>query len=157
MLEFSAKELALLTNYQLLNPQHRQEADAYIEFLLFRQYRDELVRQVMGNPFLLSGLSQVQRMCEREDVGLDEISQKVRQLKYMYHQLLEKVDTKYQDVLESLTLDSTVRDFGRYNLCSLTEAVDAGDRRVIGSELEEMVCVLERFKKKGEMRRTLAG
>ncbi|MGE5380729.1 MAG: hypothetical protein ACM3NT_06630 [Methylocystaceae bacterium] len=156
MFELNAGELAVLNRYAILNPQKQTEVLSYLDYLLFGQYREETVRHVLGNPFLLSGLSQVYQICQREDIGWDEVSAKVRQLKYMYYQLLEQVDNKYQELLSCQGGDTVVRDFGCYNFTALLEAVTEQKAADVLSQLEDMISLLQKYRKKSELCRIVA-
>ncbi|MGE5454693.1 MAG: hypothetical protein ACM3O9_05805 [Methylocystaceae bacterium] len=156
MFELNATELALLNRYSLLDSQKQSDLESYLEYLLFCQYREETVRHVLGHPFLLSGLSQVYQICQREDICWDEVGSKVRQLKYMYHQLLEQVDAKYQEFSNCQGGDTVVRDFGRYNFAALLEAVSHQQSGQVLSQLEDMISLLQKYRKKNERCRIVA-
>jgi len=156
LFELNTGEIALLNRYAILNDLKQSELESYLDYLLYGQYREETVRQVLGNPFLLSGLSQVYQICQREDICWDEVGAKVRQLKYMYHQLLEQVDTKYQEFSSCQGGDTVVRDFGRYNFTALLEAVAEQKGKDVLSQLEDMVSLLQRYRKRSELCRIVA-
>lgn len=156
MVELDAQELALLNRFAILNSFKRNELESYLEYLVFGQYREETIRHVLGNPFLLSGLSQVYQICQREDICWDEVAAKVRQLKYMYYHLLEQVDTKYQEFCSCQGGDTVVRDFGRYNFAALMEAVTAQKALDVLSQLEDMIGLLQKYRKKNELCRIVA-
>jgi len=156
MFELNAGELALLNRYAILNNHKQSELESYLDYLLYGQYREETVRHVLGNPFLLSGLSQVHQICQREDICWEEIGAKVRQLKYMYHQLLEQIDAKYQEFSSCQGGDTIVRDFGRYNFASLIEAVSEQQAKDVLSQLEDMIGLLQKYRKKNDVCRIVA-
>lgn len=156
MFELNAGELALLNRYSLLNAQKQSELDSYMEYLLFCQYREETLRHVLGNPLLLSGLSQVYQICQREEISWDEVGAKVRQLKYMYHQLLEQVDAKYQDYPNCQGGDTVVRDLGRYNFASLLEAISHQQNSEVLSLLDDMISLLQKYRHKNQLCRIVA-
>lgn len=156
MFELTKDEITLLSHYQMLNAQKRSELQSYIEYLLYCQYQEDIERQVLGNPFLQTGLAQVYQMCQREDVNWEEVAHKIKQLKYLYYQLLEKIDSKYQEFTGSLSRDTLVRDLGRYNLTALSEALMEERRQDALSELEQIITTLQRFRSKREARSFIA-
>lgn len=156
MFELNAGELAILNRYSLLDTQKQTEVDSYLEYMLFCQYREETLRHVLGNPLLLSGLSQVYQICQREEICWDEAGAKVRQLKYMYHQLLEQVDTKYQDYSNCQGGDTVVRDLGRYSFTALQEAISHQQSSEVLSLLDDMISLLQKHRHKNQLCRIVA-
>lgn len=95
-------------------------------------------------------------MCEREEIRIDEILQKISQLKYMFYHLLEKTTIKYDEVLDDICLDDLVRDWGRIGFENVAEAVKNERKDLMLRELEEMIQGLEGLAKKDDKKRFIA-
>lgn len=154
--EMSEQEIQLLNNFSILSPENQKEYHNYLRYILLKQYRAEMHSQVLANPLLFKGLKQALLMCEREDTQVEEIMQKVKQTKYMYNQLVEKVYFKYADALDDFPLNDFVIDWGRIGFENVAEAAYNEQKDMIRSELEEMIHGYNRMTKKQDKRRIVA-
>lgn len=155
-LGLNSQEIQLLNRFNLLAPENKREVNDYLCYLIMKQYRAELNSQVLGNPLIYNGLLQAIRMCERDDLGIDEILQKIRQIKFLYYQLLEKIYCKYADILEGFYTDELLKDWGRLGFESVFEAAQKQSKESICTELEEMVQGYNRLAKKEGKRKFVA-
>ena len=156
MPDLNSQDICLLKGFQLLRPEGKRDLLDYLRFLAQKQYRAELSFQVLNNPILYNGLLQASRMCEREETRVEDILQKISQLKYMYYQLLEKTNVKYDEVLDDINLEDIIRDWGRIGFENVAEAVKTGRKELILRELDEMIEGLEGLAKKGDKKRIIA-
>jgi len=156
LFELTSQDIMLLKCFRLLQTEGRKNLLDYLKFLAEKQYRAELSSRILNNPVLYNGLVQAHGMCEREDVSLEDILQKINQLKYMYYQLLEKTSIKYDDILDDLNQENVIRDWGRIGFENITEAAKTGRKDLILRELEEMIEGLKGLAKKGGQKRIIA-
>jgi len=155
--DVTVQEVELLNRFNLLSAEGKKELNDYLRYLLLKQYRAELYSQVLGNPLLHNGLMQAVRMCESENVELEEIVHKIRQVKQIYYQLLEKVFLKYAEAVDELYLYDSLRDWGRIGFEQVADAANKDCKEDILRELEEM---LHNYRKlavnRGDRRRIVA-
>jgi len=154
--DLTSQDIHLLKGFQLLRPDGKRDLLDYLRFIAQKQYHAELSSQVLNNPILYNGLLQAARMCEREETRVEDILQKVGQLKYMYYQLLEKISTKYNEVLDDINLEDIIRDWGRIGFENINEAAKTGQKDLMLRELDEMIEGLEGLAKKGGKKRIIA-
>lgn len=154
--DLSDQEIHLLNNFNLLTQDNQKEYNDYLRYILLKQYRAEMHSQVLANPLLCNGLKQALRLCEREETGIEEIMQKVRQTKYIYHQLVEKVYCKYAEALDDFPLNDLVLDWGRMGFENVAEAASNDQKDLIRRELEEMIHGYNKMAKKQDRRRIVA-
>lgn len=154
--DLTSQDILLLKGFQLLRPEGKRDLLDYLRFTAQKQYRAELSTQVLNNPLLYSGLLQAARMCEREEIRVEDVLQKISQLKYMYYHLLEKTNLKYDEILEGFNTGDIIRDWGRIGFENLAEAAKNGEKDLILQELDEMIQGLEGLAKKGDKKRFVA-
>ncbi|NLB18812.1 MAG: hypothetical protein GX825_08830 [Syntrophomonadaceae bacterium] len=154
--DLNSQEIQLLTNFNMLTPDNKREILEYMKYVSSKQYRAEIYSQVLNNPLLHSGLMQALRMCEREDTGLDEINNKISQLKYMYYNMLEKTNHKYEESFQEARVDDLVKDWACIGFENVLDAVRTRSKEVMARELEEMIDRLTKLTKKDGKRRIIA-
>ncbi len=154
--DLTSQDILLLKGFHLLNSEGKRDLLDYLGFVAQKQYRAELFSQVLNNPLLYRGLLQAAKMCEREDIEMEEILQKISQVKYMFYNLLERINTKYDEVLDSNYLDGLVRDWGRIGFENVAEAAKNKRKDLVFRELQEMIYGLENLTEKGDKKRFIA-
>jgi len=154
--DLTSQDIQLLKRFHLLRPEGKRELLDYLRYIAQKQYRAELFSQVLNNSLLYNGLLQAAKMCEREDTRLEEVLQKISQIKYMYYNLLEKTNAKYDEMLDDIFPDDLVRDWGRIGFENVAEAARQKGKEIVLRELEEMIQGLERLTQKGEKKRFIA-
>ena len=156
LFELTSQDIMLLKCFRLLQTEGRKNLLDYLKFLAEKQYRAELSSRILNNPILYNGLVQAHRMCEREEVHVDDILQKINQLKYIYYQLLEKTNIKYDEILDDINQENIIRDWGRIGFENISEAARTGRKDLILRELDEMIEGLKGLAKKGDRKRIVA-
>jgi len=154
--DLNSQEIQLLTSFNMLTPENKREVLDYLKYVSGKQYRSEIYSQVLNNPLLHNGLMQALRMCEREDTGLEEINHKISQLKYMYYNLLEKTNNKYEESFQESRVDDLVKDWACIGFENVLDAVHSRRKDVMARELEEMIEGLIKLTKKDGKRRIIA-
>ncbi len=153
--DLTSQDILLLKCFHLLRPEGKRDLLDYLRFVAQRQYRAELLTQVLSNPLLYNGLLQAARMCEREETRVEDVLQKISQLKYMFYNLLEKTNLKYDEALED-NLEDIIRDWGRIGFENLAETAGNGRKDLMLQELDEMIQSLEGLARKGDRKRFIA-
>lgn len=154
--DLTRQEIQLLNRFSMLTPEGRRELNNYMRFILLKQYRSDLFSQVLGNPLLFNGLQQAIRLCEREDVEVEEVVQKIRQLKFLYYQLLEKSYCKYSEILGEMLLEDSLKDWGKVCFENILDAAHTGRRELMRQELEEMVQSYNRLARREDRKKIVA-
>ncbi len=154
--DLTSQDIVLLRCFQLLRPEGKQDLLDYLRFIAEKQYRAELCIQVLKNPLLYNGLLQAARMCERDEILVEDVLQKISQAKYLYYHLLEKTNLKYDEILEDCNRANIVRDWGRIGFENLAEAAKNGRKELILRELREMIAGLEGLAKTSDKKRFIA-
>lgn len=154
--ELSSQEIALINQYNLMNPQSRKEVRDYLAFVLLKQYRAEILSSVMGNGLVYNGLQQAARMCEHEDMELTDIVKKIGQVKAIIYSEIERVYLKYAEVLNDLCVEHTFIDWARIGFESIMEAAQSGNRQRLRQEINEMMEGYKRLSKREDRVRIIA-
>ncbi|MGE5371277.1 MAG: hypothetical protein ACM3QZ_04735 [Solirubrobacterales bacterium] len=152
MIDFGEDDLNLLQRYHLLNQDGKKEVVEYLRYLLSKQWRSEMHAQVFGNPLIFNLLSQARRMCERDDCSLADIDAKVGQAKYLYYQAVERVNTKFELLLQDAGAEFYVQDWGVGGFSEIADAGSTGSRERVSEQIEEMLHGYRRLAKKGDRR-----
>lgn len=152
----TGQEMSLLNAYNLLQEEGKQEVQDYLCYTLFKQYKRELYQSVLGSQALYHGFLQVTRMCERDDVSMEDILARVKQIKYAFYQRYEKVYIKYTDVLTDLHVEDTLHQLARIGFEHILEAIHSNRKNLVKSEVEEFLEIMREFANNREKRRIVA-
>ncbi|MGE5398532.1 MAG: hypothetical protein ACM3MK_13490 [Chitinophagales bacterium] len=152
----TSQEIQLISRFSQLTPEGKREIDDYLRFVLLKQYKKELCSQVLNNSLLHNGFLQAVWMCEREDTSIEDIVAKVRQLKFVFYQSLERTYCRYSEVLGELMVEDILRDWGSIGFDSVLEAANTGNKELMKQELENMLQDYGRLAKKEDKRKIVA-
>ena len=155
-LEMTNQEIALLSKYNLLHPQTRQEVQEYMSYILFRQYQRELYNALLTNSAIGNGLTQIIRLCEREETDAQELVSRLNQVKFYFYHTYEKVKTKYEGVLAAVQAEDSLLDLGRLGFENILQAIYSNDRQRIRREVEEFVGMFRKLVHRRDKRRIAA-
>jgi len=155
-LEISAQEITLLSKFNLLHPQAKQEIQEYVNYVLFRQYQRELYNAVLASAAINNGLNQIMRMCEREETDTEEILTKLKQVKFYFYQTYEGVKTKYEGVLAAIHAEDSLLDLGRLGFENILEAIYSNNKEQVRRETEEFLGMFRKLANPGDKRRIAA-
>ena len=155
-LEMSAQEIALLSKFNLLHPQTKQEIQEYMNYTLFRQYQRELYNALLASAAISNGLNQIVRMCEREETDAEEILTKLKQVKFYFYQTYDRVKTKYEGVLVAIHAEDSLLDLGRIGFENILEAIYSNDKQQVRRETEEFIGMFRKLANRGDKRRIVA-
>lgn len=154
--EIDASDIELLNAVSNLAPPYRKEFRDYIQYLLTKQYKRELMTAIFHNQLLHSLLQSTLQLVEREDFQIGQIEKRVQQMYELYFGIFEKIHIKYSELVDGLDSHEVVRDFGRLSFDNINRACCSGNRLLIRMEISEFYEGYYKYAQKKEARKIFA-
>lgn len=155
-IEFAAEDVQVLKIYQALKYSYREEVQAYLNFTLMRQYRQEVVRKVFGDALLHKQIAELTLAAEREEFEVRRVEQQARQVLERYFSLFAEVYCRYQELAPDIDCYEQVKALGGAGREQIGRACRSGDRRLIRAEIADFVESYYQFAKKRDDCRSIA-
>ncbi len=133
----NASDIELFNAISNLDTTYQKEFRDYIQYLLTKQYKKELMGAIFHNQLLHSLLQSTLQLVEREDFEITQIEKRVKQMHELYFGIFEKVHLKYCEIIDGLDSSELVRDFGRNSFDNINRACLSGNRLLIRMEISE--------------------
>lgn len=135
--EIDASDIELLNAVSSLHSPYRREFRDYIQYLLTKQYKRELMTAIFHNQLLHSLLQSTVKLVERDDFQIMQIQKRVEQMRELYFGIFERVHIKYSELVQCLDSCEIVRDFGKMSFDNINRACSSGNRLLIRMEINE--------------------
>lgn len=123
--DFRMDDTELCNSYHRLGPQAQRELKDYVDYLLTRQYKREVIITVFHNKLLKNRLCGLLHIVESEEPDINLVKRRVIQVKELYFGLFEKVHSDYAQLVEDLDACEVVKEFGRTSFTNLMRAIDS--------------------------------
>ncbi len=154
--DIDASDIELLNAVSNLTPNYRKEFKDYIQYLLTKQYKKELMIAIFHNQLMHSLLQSTMQLVEREDFLITQVEKRVKQMHELYFGIFEKIHIKYSELIIGLDSYEVVRDFGRNSFDNINRACRSGNRLIIRMEINEFYEGYFKFAHKKEARKIFA-
>lgn len=154
--DIDAGDIELLNAVSNLGPGFRKEFNDYIQYLLTKQYKRELMVAIFHNQLLRSLLQSTLQLVEREDFQISQIEKRARQMQELYFGIFEKIHIKYSELVQGLDSCEAVRDFGKFSFDNINRACSGGNRLLIRMEINEFYEGYYKYAHKKEARKIFA-
>lgn len=154
--EIEAGDIELLNAVSNLAPVYRKEFKDYIQYLLTKQYKKELMVAIFHNQLLHSLLQSTLQLVEREEFSISQIEKRVRQMQELYFGIFEKIHIKYSELVDGLDSYEVVRDFGTLSFDNINRACRSGNRLLVRMEINEFLEGFYKHAQKKEARKIFA-
>ena len=154
--EIDASDIELLNAISNLSTTYRQDFRDYIQYLLSKQYRRELMVAIFHNQLLHSLLRGTLQMVERDEFEITQVENRITQMNELYFGIFEKIHLKYSELIVGLDSCEVVRDFGRDSFDNINRACRSGNRLLIRMEITEFYEGYCKFAQKKEGRKIFA-
>ncbi len=154
--EIEAGDIELLNAVSNLAPVYRKEFKDYIQYLLTKQYKKELMVAIFHNQLLHSLLQSTLQLAEREEFSIVQIEKRVGQMQELYFGIFEKIHIKYSELVDGLDSYELVRDFGKLSFDNINRACCSGNRLLIRMEVNEFLEGFYKHAQKKEARKIFA-
>lgn len=154
--DIDASDIELLNAVSNLNPNYRKEFKDYIQYLLSKQYKKELMIAIFHNQLMHSLLQSTMQLVERDEFLITQVEKRVKQMQELYFGIFEKIHIKYSELIIGLDSYEIVRDFGRNSFDNINRACRSGNRLIIRMEINEFYEGYFKYAQKKEARKIFA-
>ncbi|MGI6421313.1 MAG: hypothetical protein ACOX0N_03790 [Syntrophomonadaceae bacterium] len=154
--DLSLRDLELLNAYSLLRPSAQRDFLDYMNYLLSRQYRSEVMSAIFNNRILNKLIDDLVRMVDIEGIETEPIRRRVIHIREIYFGVFEQVHARYCEVVENLDSNEVVKDFGRISFDNLLRAIRTEDRKLIKAEVHDFYEQYSSLSRKKDARRLVA-
>jgi len=154
--DITTSEIEILNGFSNLNSSAQKEFKDYMNYLLCKQYKRELMAGIFHNGLLHSLLQSLLHIVEREEFQINQIENRMKQIQELYFGIFEKIHTKYSVLVNGLDSHELVKDFGRTSFENITRACRSGNRIVIRLEILEFYEGYYKFAQKKDARKIVA-
>lgn len=154
--ELSTNEVEMINGFAYLHPGAQREAKDYLQFLLQKQYRQEVKAAVFHNKLLHNLFQSLLHLVEKEDFDLEMVKRRIKQLKELYYNLFEQVHGRYSELVTELDSNETVREFGRIAFENVQLAINSGNLTLIRLEIVDFYQSYCMLGKKKDTRQIMA-
>jgi hypothetical protein len=148
----SEKELRLLNAFSLLKASAQGDLTDYINYLLAKQYRKEVMAAVFNNRLLRNLIDNLLFVVEADEVETETIKRRILQIKELYFGIFESVHRRYCEVVDNLDGNEVVKDFGRSSFENLLMALNKGNIEIIRAEVNDFYQQYNNMSKKKDAR-----
>ncbi len=149
-------EFEFSNNFRRLGPAAQRELKDFMDFLLCRQYKREVIIAVFHNKLLNNLLHGLLHLIENEGLDINQIRRRVMQIKELYYLLFEKVHSHYAELIEDLDSCELVKEFGHSGFANLTDAINSNDPNRIRLEIIEFFQGFDRLSRHRSVRKIVA-
>jgi hypothetical protein len=136
-IDFSREEIQLLEANSLLTSPARKKLSEYLHFLLYKQYKAEVLSAVVGNQFVVQMLNRLRQMAERNDLDMPAVSRKLHQLRELYFSIFSSIHVKYSELVPDLDSCEIVREFGVAGFDNIERACMMENKLLLRLEIED--------------------
>lgn len=154
--EMTADEVELLNAYQILRPAGQKDLKDYMRYLLYKQYKREVITAVFHNRLLRNLLHSLLYMTEKDDFHIQSVKRRVQQIKELYYSIFEQVHCRYSEVIEDLDSSELVREFARNSFYNLERALQGKNLDIIRCEIIDFYQQYNRLSQKEDTRKIVA-
>lgn len=154
--DIDKSDIEILNVFSNLNSSAQKDCKDYLQYLLTKQYKRELMAAIFQNGLLHSLIQSLMNIVEREEFSISQIENRMKQINELYFGIFEKVYCKYIALVDGLDSSELVRDFGRNSFDNINRACLSGNRMLIRMEIAEFNEGFYKFALKKEARKIVA-
>lgn len=149
-------DIEVLNAFSNLTSSAQKDFKDYLQFLLAKQYKRELMAAIFQNGLLHSLIQSLMNIIEREEFSISQIENRMKQINELYFGIFEKIYCKYTALVDGLDSCELVRDFGRCSFDNINRACLSGNRILIRMEIAEFNEGFYKFALKKDARKIVA-
>lgn len=154
--DITLNEVELLNAYQILGPASQKGLKDYLRFLLYKQYKREVMVAVFNNKLLHNLFHSLLHIVEKDDFDLPQVEKRVKQIKELYFGLFGQVHQRYSEVVEDLDSSEIVREFARNGFECIDNAINSGNYAMIRFEIIDIYQGFNKLSQKKDVRNIVA-
>ncbi|MDD2621053.1 MAG: hypothetical protein PHC92_10345 [Syntrophomonadaceae bacterium] len=154
--DITLNEVELLNAYQILGPASQKGLKDYMRYLLYKQYKREVMVAVFNNKLLHNLFHSLLHIVEKDDFDLQQVEKRVKQIKELYYGLFGQVHGRYNEVVNDLDSSEVVREFGRNGFETIEKAILSGNQTIIRFEIIDFFQGYNKLSQKKDVRNIVA-
>ncbi|MEN6350097.1 MAG: hypothetical protein ABFD08_11960 [Syntrophomonas sp.] len=154
--DISVNEVELLNAYQILGPVGQKGLKDYLRYLLYKQYKREVIAAVFHNKLLHNLFHSLLHIVEKDDFDIQHVAKRIRQIKELYYGLFEQVHQRYSEVVEDLDSSEVVREFARTGFENIEKAICGEKITIIRFEIIDFYQGYHKLSQKKDSRNIVA-
>lgn len=154
--EISNQEVELLNLYAKLGSVGRKELKEYLNYLLTKQYRKEVMASVFNNKLMQNLLHSLMHIVEKDDFDISQVNKRILQIRELYYGVFEQIHICYAELVEDLDSNEIVREFGRNSFENLNIALLSENQNQIRFEVVNFHQEFINLSKKKDARQIIA-
>ncbi|MDD3269423.1 MAG: hypothetical protein PHX14_08885 [Syntrophomonadaceae bacterium] len=154
--DITMNEVELLNAYQILGPASQKGLKDYMRFLLYKQYKREVLVAVFNNKLLHNLFHSLLHIVEKDDFDLQQVEKRLKQIKELYYGLFAQVHSRYSEVVYDLDSSEVVREFGRNGFDCIEKAIQSGNHTMIRFEIIDIFQGYNKLSQKKDVKNIVA-
>ncbi len=154
--DITINEVELLNAYQILGPASQKGLKDYMRYLLYKQYKREVLVAVFNNKLLHNLFHSLLHIVERDEFDLQQVEKRIKQIKELYYGLFSQVHNRYAEVVDDLDSSEVVREFGRNGFECIEKAIQSGNHTMIRFELIDIFQGFNKLSQKKDVKNIVA-
>ncbi|MEN6328491.1 MAG: hypothetical protein ABFD18_20060 [Syntrophomonas sp.] len=154
--DITMNEVELLNAYQVLGPASQKGLKDYMRYLLYKQYKREVLVAVFNNKLLHNLFHSLLHIVERDEFDLQQVEKRIKQIKELYYGLFSQVHSRYAEVVDDLDSSEVVREFGRNGFECIEKAIQSENHTMIRFEIIDIFQGYNKLSQKKDVKNIVA-